>query len=171
MHADDLPQCTVGLHVDKAGSTIEPGVITDVDTAQGTYFVHYDNSTMEEWMGAKMLSRSCVGIPSGAKSLSFFFGGWDEVHLRGELDLVIHPDHSYEWLVDLSPQTILRGAWHEASPDQLDSRAVGPGIVLENGQYEQDWVIQSEGDVDNNNREQILATDANRDYYYFFRAK
>lgn len=170
--AQDLPACTLGLHVDSAGGTNEPGIITQVDESQRTYLVHYDNSTIEEWMGAHWLRYSCVGAPSGARDIGFFVDNWDQVFQRGEPDLVIHPDHTYEWLVEVDPASkIIQGAWHEAAADQLGSKAVGPGVVLEKALYDRDWVIQSEGDVDQNDRETVLAQDDDLDYYYFYRSR
>ena len=159
------------MHVPTAGGTNEPGIITRVDEGQGTYLVHYDNSIQEDWMGARWLKYSCIGVPSGAKDIGFFVDAWDQVFQRGEPDLVIHPDHTYEWLIAIEPANIIKGAWHEASADQLGSKAVGPGVVLEKAMYDRDWVIQSEGDVDQNDRESVLAQDDNLDYYYFYRSR
>ena len=168
--AQDLPPCAVGLHVDLAGGTNEPGVITDADEAQGSYRVHYDNSTMEDWMGSPLLRNSCVGAPAGAKSVEFFTGAWDENHQRGEPDLVVNSDHTYEWLVAIDPAKIIKGTWHDATPDQLGTSG-RPGIVLETALYDKDWYVKSEGDVDGSDREQILAEDDSLDYYYFFRSR
>jgi hypothetical protein len=170
-HAETLPACTLGLHVDSAGGTNEPGVITQVDQAQGAYLVHYDNSTIEEWMSARWLGHSCKGVASGAKDIDFFIDNWDQVFQQGEPDLVIHSDHTYEWLTAIEPPTVVKGGWHEATADQLGSNAVGPGVVLEKALYDRDWVIQSEGDVDQNDRETILAQDDDLDYYYFYRSR
>ena len=114
-------------------------------------------------MGSRLLRLSCEGGPAGARDVGFFVGLWDETHQRGEPDLVVNADHSYQWLVALDPDTVVEGSWHEASADQLGGSAVGPGIVLEHALDDRDWVVKSEGDVDGSNRESILAEDDNYD--------
>jgi len=168
--AAGVPRCTVGLHVDDAGNTNEPGVIIQADDRQGTYKVRYDNSTTEEWVPSFMMD-SCEGTPSGAKNLGFYYGHWDDAHQRGEPDLVIESNGTYAWLVNIDTGEIIRGNWHRADATQVDHNAVGPAIVLEEALYGKDWVAESLGEVDPNDREQILLQDDARDYAYFFRSK
>src|SRR5690349_7008501 len=51
--AEELPTCAVGMHLERAGGTNSPAVITEVDEAQGSYHIDYDNSTLEEWVTAQ----------------------------------------------------------------------------------------------------------------------
>ena len=169
--AEELPTCAVGMHLERAGGTNSPAVITEVDEAQGSYHIDYDNSTLEEWVTAQWLRYSCVGLPAGPRDIAFYAGAWDEVHQRGEPDLVINDDGSYGWLVDIDPAKIVRGTWRPAEKSELSSMAKGPGIVLLNALGGRDWYVESRADVDDDDREQILAQDDDSNYYYFFRTK
>ena len=85
--------------------------------------------------------------------------------------LVIESNGTYAWLVNIDTGEIIRGNWHRADATQVDHNAVGPAIVLEEALYGKDWVAESLGEVDPNDREQILLQDDARDYAYFFRSK
>jgi len=84
---------------------------------------------------------------------------------------VINDDGSYGWLVDIDPAKIVRGTWRPAEKSELSSMAKGPGIVLLNGRDGDVAEDGSRADVDDDDREQILAQDSDSNYYYFFRTR
>lgn len=156
--AQNLPPCSAGLPVVMALDS-SAGVITGEDLNQGAYRVRFDDSSDEYWVPSASLRYSCVGEPSGATDLSFFLDAWDDKYIPGAPDLLIKPDGTYEWLTTASPPAVIAGTWHEADASKLESGTVGPGLILTEGVDGKDWIVESQGDVDDGDREIIVLSD------------
>ena len=157
-NAQGVPACAVGLPVVLALDS-SAGVITDENPAQGSYRVHLDGTSTEYWVPSFSLRYSCIGPRSGATAVSFFLGPWDDKFIPGAPDLEIGSDGTYKWLTTATPPAYIAGTWYEAGASQLESGTVGPGLILTSGVDGKDWIVESQGDVDDGDREIIVLSD------------
>lgn len=168
-----LPQCRVGLHLERAGALNYPATIDAYDAAKGAWHVKYDNGGLPEWLTPNWLSRGCTAAPAPAITEAFFVGNWEMFVTPGigyqiiggnryltvgsgatAPPLSIKADGSYVWVID--SKTTVTGRWRKLAPSEMKYGFKDKvGIVLLKGEDGKDWQVTYSGVRSSDKRDQL----------------
>ncbi|MEI7931642.1 MAG: hypothetical protein WCI21_01095 [Alphaproteobacteria bacterium] len=168
-----LPQCRVGLHLERAGALNYPATIDKFDAAKGAWHVKYDNGDLPEWLTGQEIRRGCTAPAAPAITSSFFVGNW-EMFVNAAIGyqiiggqryltvgsgatappLTIKADGTYVWHID--SRTTINGRWRAMTPAEMKYGFKDKtGILLMKGYDGGDWQVTYSGVRSDDKRDQL----------------
>ena len=167
-----LPVCRVGLHVPLVSPSNNSATILAFDEAKGSYQVKSDKDAMTDWVPARSLRYSCVGVEARPVSETYFIGAWtlfvgptahhEIIDSKGYLvvgqgahvpPIIIRANGTYTWTID--SKTVIEGKWRGMTASELRSGTKAPAILLMNGESGKNWQVSKAGVSAGDNRDTI----------------